>query len=133
MILLQLWHWLQMSGFAFPPGRTGESFRFRISDAVEVPMRGYLLRLRLLEGSPRISELAPGRRLRLRAPDGTERVVRVQDYAVVGGRATQARLERTRELDIVISREDALAGGRPVTIGWMVVGSAAAGAGERAA
>lgn len=95
-------------------------------------MRGYLLRLRLLEGSPRISELGPGRYLRLRAPDGAERVVRVQDYAVIGGRATQARLERTRELDIVISREDALAGGRPVAIGWMVVGTAAS-AGERAA
>jgi hypothetical protein len=121
-----------MSGFAFPPGRSGDSFRFRVSDAVEIPMRGYLLRLRLLEGSPRISELAPGRRLRLRAPDGAERVVRVQDYAVVGGRATQARLERTRELDIVISREDALAGGRPIGIGWMVVGTAA-GAEERAA
>jgi hypothetical protein len=121
-----------MSGFAFPPGRTGESFRFRISDAVEVPGRGYLLRLRLLEGSPRIAELSPGRRLRLRAPDGAERVVQVLDYAVIGGRATQARLERTRELDVVISRADALAGGRAVAIGWLVVGTAA-GAGERAA
>jgi hypothetical protein len=121
-----------MSGFAFPPGRAGESFRFRISDAVEVPMRGYLLRLRLLEGSPRISELGPGRSLRLRAPDGAERVVRVLDFAVVGGRATQARLERTRELDVVISQEDARAGGRTVGIGWLVVGTAT-GAGERAA
>jgi hypothetical protein len=43
-------YWSQMSGFAFPPGRAGESFRFRVSDAVEVPMRGYLHRLRLLEG-----------------------------------------------------------------------------------
>jgi hypothetical protein len=97
-------------------------------------MRGYLLRLRLLEGSPRISELGPGRRLRLRAPDGAERVVRVQDFAVVGGRATQARLERTRELDVIISREDALAGGRAVEIGWMVIGTAAgSGSAERAA
>jgi hypothetical protein len=59
-------------------------------------------------------------------------VVRVLDFAVVGGRATQARLERTRELDVVISQEDARAGGRTVGIGWLVVGTAT-GAGERAA
>lgn len=121
-----------MSGFAFPPGQPGDSFRFRISDVVEVPLRGYLLRLRLLEGSPRVSELGPGRSIRLRAPDGTEREVRVMDFAVTGGRATQARMERTRELDLVISREDALAGGRAIEIGWMVVGSAH-GSGRRAA
>lgn len=121
-----------MSGFAFPPARPGDSFRFHVSDVVEVPLRGYLLRLRLLEGSPRISELGPGRFLRLRAPDGTERAVRVQDFAVIGGRATQARMERTRELDVVISREDALAGGRAIGIGWVVVGTTRS-AGERAA
>jgi len=121
-----------MSGFAFPPAHPGDAFRFRVSDVVEVPLRGYLLRLRLLEGSPRVSELGPGRYLRLRAPDGEERVVRVRDYAVVGGKATQARLERTRELDVVISREDALAGGRPIRSGWVVVGTARS-AGERAA
>lgn len=121
-----------MSGLVNPPARPGDSFRFRVSDVVEVPLRGYLLRLRLLEGSPRVSELGPGRHLLLRAPDGTERGVRVLDYSVVGGKATQARLERTRELDIVISRGDALAGGRPIEIGWVVVG-AARSAGERAA
>lgn len=95
-------------------------------------MRGYLLRLRLLEGSPKVSELRPGQQVVLRAPDGTERLVRVRDFSVTGGRATQARLERTRELDIVISREDALAGGRPVTIGWYVVGTAASAKGRAA-
>jgi hypothetical protein len=123
-----------MTNFSAAPGRhPGDSFRFRVSDAVEVPLRGYLLRLRLLEGAPRITDLRPGRFLRLRAPDGAERIVRVLDYAVTGGRASQTRLERARELDVIISREDALRGGRPVAIGWMVVGTAAAGANERAA
>lgn len=121
-----------MSGFAYPPSYPGDSFRFSVSDVVEIPHGGYLLRLRLLEGSPRVSELGPGRHLRLRAPDGSERVIRVQEFSVVGGRVTQARLERTRELDIIVSREDVLAGGRPIEIGWVVVG-AARSAGGRAA
>ncbi|HEX7117756.1 MAG TPA: hypothetical protein VF212_03165 [Longimicrobiales bacterium] len=113
-------------------GSTGRSFRFRVSDAVEVPHRGVLLRLRLMEGSPSVGDFRPGRYLRLRAPDGAERWVRVLDYAIVGGRATQARLERTRELDVVISSADARRDGRPVEIGWQVV-DAAPSAGERAA
>lgn len=99
------------------------SFRFRVSDAVEVPLRGWLLRLRLLEGAPALSELRPGHFLRLRAPDGEVRDVRIIDYSITGGRATQARLERTRELDVVISKADARRGGRPIEIGWMVVGA----------
>jgi hypothetical protein len=110
----------------------GASFRFRVSDAVDVPHRGMLLRLRLMEGTPSIADLRPGRYLLLRSPDGVERWVRVLDFAIVGGRATQARLERTRELDIVISQADAHRDGRPIEIGWQVVATAAS-AGERAA
>lgn len=99
---------------------------------MEVPARGYLLRLRLLEGEPRIDEFRPGRLIRLRAPDGTERQVRIVDFSITGGRPTQARLERTRELDVIISKEDALRGGRPIRVGWLVVGAATGGA-ERAA
>lgn len=95
-------------------------------------MRGYLLRLRLMEGSPSMTELRPGGHLLLRAPDGEEREVRIQDHAITGGRATQARLDRTRELDVIISHADALRGGRPITIGWSVVG-VSAGQGKRAA
>ncbi len=108
------------------------SFRFRVSDAVDVPHRGFLLRLRLMEGTPSIQDFRPGRYLRLRSPDGEERLVRVMDYSVTGGRPSQARLERTRELDVVISQEDAHRGGRSIKIGWYVVGTAS-GAGERAA
>jgi hypothetical protein len=124
---------MDMAGHQGNPGRnSGEAFRFRVSDAVEVPLRGYLLRLRLLDGAPNLKELRPGRYLRLRAPDGSERLAKILDYAITGGHPTQARLERTRELDVVIAREDAVRGGRPVAIGWMVVG-VATGGGERAA
>ena len=108
------------------------SFRFRVSDAVDIPSRGFLLRLRLMEGMPSIRELGPGRYLRLRAPDGVERLVRVMDFSSVGGRATQARLERMRELDVIISKADAHRDGRTIQIGWNVIG-AVASPGERAA
>lgn len=122
----------EMSEIGRPSGGTNDSFRFRVSDAVEIPKRGYLLRLRLLAGAPRISDFRPGREIVLRAPDGAERAVTVMDLAVTGGKPSQARLDRLRELDIVISLEDALADDQPVKIGWFVVGTGV-GRGKRAA
>jgi len=101
----------------------GDAFRFRVSDVVRVPLRGYMLRLRLNAGQPRFEELKPGRRLRLRSPDGLEHVVTIKDHAIVGGRQTQERLDRTRELDIIIPEADAFAEGRPIEIGWFAVGA----------
>lgn len=96
-------------------------YRFRVSDAVAVPLRGMLLRLRLVDGRADIRQLRPGDRLKLVAPDGHERVVDIMDWGVTGGRQTQTRLDTTREFDIVISGEDALQGGDPVEIGWHAV------------
>lgn len=92
--------------------------RFRVSDAVAVPLRGMLLRLRRVEGRPSMKRLAKGSKLHLVAPDGTERDVTIVDYSATGGRATQERLDRTGELDVVISAEDAIADDTPVEIGW---------------
>lgn len=100
----------------------GGPFRFRVSDALDVPLRGYLLRLRLLEGRPDIDDLSPGSRLLLRSPDGEERQVRVEDFSTTGGRQTQERLDRYGELDIMISNDDALGeDGRAIDIGWIVL------------
>lgn len=98
------------------------AYRFRVSDALDVPLRGCLLRLRLLEGSPKVGDLEPGKEIRLRAPDGAERTVRIKALSVTGGAVTQERFEWKRELDIVISDADCRAGGRAVEIGWEVVG-----------
>jgi hypothetical protein len=98
--------------------KTGGDFQFRVSDFVEIPMRGYLLRLKLVSGDPAIGDIAPGSRIALRAPDGTERVVTVKDYSVTQGVPSQKRLDRTRELDVVIAANDALGNGTPVEIGW---------------
>lgn len=99
----------------------GSTARFRVSDATEVPLRGFLLRLRLLEGKPQMKSLKKAR-LRLESPGGASRVVEIRDFAVMGGKATQERLERTQMLDVLISSEDAAGDGEPVRIGWTAVG-----------
>ena len=101
--------------------KSGGPFQFRVSDAVEVPLRGYLLRLKLLSGDPSLSDIGPGKSIRLRTPSGAERVVPIKDYSVVQGVASQKRLDRTRELDVVIDTPDAVIDGQVVDIGWIVM------------
>jgi hypothetical protein len=94
------------------------AFRFRISDSLEVPLRGHMLRLRLLEGSPSMKVLGPGKELTVVSPAGERRIVRIIGHSATGGRATQSRLDTTRELDIIISSHDAGEGRDRIGIGW---------------
>ncbi len=96
-------------------------FRFRISDAYFVPLRGWNLRMKLLEGDFDPKMLKPGASMRLVAPDGEERVVTVKDRTVTGGKQKKERVQATREYDVVISPDDAVQEDRPVDIGWEVV------------
>jgi hypothetical protein len=102
--------------------KNGGNFRFNVSDALDVPLRGFLLRLRLLGGTPSVKDIASGTRLRLISPEGRERVVTVTDKSMTGGRNTQARLEKTGQLDVLISSEEAYAGNEPIGIGWQAEG-----------
>ena len=96
-------------------------YRFRVSDAYFVPLRGWMLRLKLLEGSFDPKSLKPGKSLRLRGPEGEDRVVTVKALGVTGGRQKKERVEDTREFDLVIPPEDAVQDDRPVEIGWEAV------------
>jgi hypothetical protein len=98
----------------------GGEFRFRVSDSVDVPLRGRMLRLRVVEGSPAMADLKPGSALRV-SGSGQQRIVTVVAHAVTSGRATQARLDRVRELDVVIA-DDAERDDGPVGIGWYASG-----------
>jgi hypothetical protein len=111
----------EMLGFRKSAG-TGEPFRFRVSDALEMPHRGYLLRLRVVDGKPSAAALKPGAAVRLHAPDGRDRLVRIVDHAVTGGKGGQARLDRLGEFDFVIGREDGWIDADVVEIGWTVSG-----------
>jgi hypothetical protein len=93
-------------------------YRFRVSDAYFVPLRGWMLRLKLLEGEFEPSMLKPGAPLRLVAPDGEARPVTVKGLAATGGRQKKARVDEYGEYDLVISPADAVQDGRQVAIGW---------------
>jgi hypothetical protein len=103
-------------------GREGGEFRLRVSDVVEVPLRGTILRLKVLDGQPAIGDVKPGRRLRLSGPSGEARTIRIEDHAVIGGRQTQERLDRLREVDVIVSFDDARGEGTPVREGWTATG-----------
>lgn len=97
-------------------------FQFRVSDAVAVPLRGYLLRLKLQEGTPALADIAPGKKLRVRGPTGGERMIRVKDYSATEGVPSQKKLDARGELDIVIAQEDGLVDGEEIQIGWVASG-----------
>jgi hypothetical protein len=100
----------------------GSAYTFRVSDAVHVPLRGHMLRLRLTDGTPSMDDLAVGQVLRLRSPAGETRDVPIVAHSVTGGNPTQKRLEQTGELDVIVSGELAEANGDPVEIGWLASG-----------
>jgi len=97
-------------------------FQFRVSDSVQVPLRGYLLRLKLLDGIPALADVSPGRRIRVRSPNGTERVITIKDFSATAGFPSQAKLEQYRELDVVVDTQDAIVDGQEIEIGWTASG-----------
>lgn len=99
---------------------TMADYRFRVSDAYFVPLRGWMLRLKLLDGSFEPSMLKPGTQVRLTAPDGADRTITVMGLGATGGRQKKERVETYNEFDIVISQEDAERDDRPVQLGWVV-------------
>ena len=97
-----------------------ETAKYRVSDVSEVPLRGFILRLRVLEGEPSMKDLKGGR-LRVTGPDGTSRIIEIRDFAVTAGRSSQKRLDRYKEVDVIISAEDALGAPderAPIRLGW---------------
>lgn len=100
----------------------GGTSRFNVSDALDVPLRGFLLRLRRVEGTGSVKDIGPGSQLRLTAPDGRERTVTVIAKSLTGGRNTQERLEKTGQLDVIIPTEHAYAGDEAIGIGWTAEG-----------
>jgi hypothetical protein len=108
-----------------PKNERGGAFSFRVSDVVETPLRGTMLRLRVVDGSPSMKDLGVGSALLLRSDVAGERRVRIVAHATTGGRPSQRRLERARELDVIVvddENPEAAASRAPVEIGWLAVG-----------
>lgn len=95
-------------------------YRFNVSDSYRIPLRGWMLRLKLVDGTFEPSMLSPGSSLKLTGPSGEERTVTVKGLSTTGGRQTQERVDTYREFDVVIPAEDGMTGGE-VGIGWTAV------------
>jgi hypothetical protein len=109
-----------MLGFRRKGSARGGAFQFRVSDVVEVPLRGIMLRLRVVEGAPALGDLGVGREVVLRSPSGEERRARITAHSVTVGKPSQERLDRTGEFDVII--DPASTAGGPIQIGWMASG-----------
>lgn len=100
----------------------GGAYTFRVSDSLRVPLRGYMLRLRVTGGTPSMKDLAVGRVLRLQSPTGETRDIPILAHSVTGGNPTQKRLDDTRELDVIVDGSLAEGSGVPIEIGWVATG-----------
>lgn len=97
-----------------------ERASFRVLDALSAPHGGQILRLRLESGSPPPIRSLKGSRLRARSPDGaSEATVRVDGFAVFGGRPSDGRLARSGRIDVHVNQEE---GDVPVSLRWEVSG-----------
>lgn len=96
-------------------------YRFNVSDAYAVPLRGWMLRLKLVDGDFEPPMLSPGSTFRLVAPDGEARTATVKGLSATAGRQTRQRVETYNEFDIVIPTGDAVVDDREVAIGWSAV------------
>ncbi len=78
---------------------------FRVLDAMDAPHGGRILRLRLQSGEAPSVKALKGARLRAVGPDGAEKTLRVDGFAVFGGRTSDERLARTGRVDVHVSEE----------------------------
>lgn len=82
------------------------STSFKVLDAFPAPHTGTILRLRLQEGeAPTLKDLR-GSNLRAEGPDGESCDLKVEGFALFGGKASDARLARTGRIDVHASKSD---------------------------
>jgi hypothetical protein len=87
---------------------------------MDAPHAGRILRLRLESGEPPSIKSLKGAEMIARSPDGDECRIRVEGFAVFGGKPSNDRLARTGKVDVHIVEVD---GGGPVGLRWMVTPS----------
>jgi len=96
---------------------TADGVAFRVLDAMDGPHSGRILRLRLETGdAPSISVLK-GAELVATGPDGRRCRLRVDGFAVFGGKPSNDRVMRTGRVDVHVTELD---DGGPVGLRWTV-------------
>ena len=80
---------------------------YRVIDAMDAPHGGRILRLKLIEGDAPSPREVKGARYEATSPDGTSRcALRVDGFAVFGGRPSSDRIERTGRVDVHVFAEN---------------------------
>ena len=90
---------------------------FRVLDAMDGPHKGRILRLRLQSGeAPTVASLK-GSEMLATSPDGRQCRIRVDGFAVFGGKPSDDRLMRTGRVDVHVEELDDEG---PVGLRWEV-------------
>jgi len=101
-----------------PDRKTGTPV-FQVIDAMKAPHTGQILRVRHSGGkTPSLRDIK-GATLKARSPEGVEATVNVVAFAMIGGKPSEARFNRTGRLDLVI---DPGTGDTPVGLRWILEG-----------
>lgn len=82
------------------------STSFKVLDAFPAPHRGTILRLRLQEGEAPSLKTLRASTLHAEGPDGESCELKVEGFALFGGKASDARLSRTGRIDVHASKGD---------------------------
>ena len=84
---------------------------FRVLDSMDAPHGGWILKLRFESGDTPATREIKGANLLLASPDGDATcTVRVEAFAVFGGRPSDDRLRRTGRVDVHVSQVEGDAG-----------------------
>ncbi len=87
----------------------------RVIDVMDHPHGGRIYRLRLQSGEPPTVRSLKGATLSARGPRGEERTVRVNGFALIGGKPSDERIRRTGRIDLIGEEEGE---GSPVDLTW---------------
>ncbi len=106
-----------VSGTSSP--RQGDATLFRVIDVLDHPHGGLILRLRLQEGGAPSVKALKGATLEVASPDGgTKRSVKVDGFAVFGGRPSDERIRRTGRVDVHVFELEEDEAGEPINLQW---------------
>ena len=90
---------------------------FRVLDAMDAPHTGRILRLRLHSGDAPPVKSLKGREMLAESPDGTRCRIRIEGFAVFGGKPSDERLARSGRVDVHVHELD---DNGPVGLRWEI-------------
>ena len=99
--------------------KQSQKHSFRVIDAMDAPFKGRVVRLRLQGGHPPTLKELKGATLQARSPEGDQETLKVLGFFLPGGKPSDARLNRTGRVDLIVDLENGA--GRPaVSTLWEV-------------